>query len=116
VQKTDSAVHVQKTEHVQKEEPASASPEKTDPLPIPDLPLEPKPVTKASGKDTESARSSRLSLLPPDPPPEVPPHRTAAPNPLRNSVMEIPPPPPPIPKSGPSSGPVLPPPDSDTRD
>ncbi len=108
-----SAVHKRKIEHVQKEEPASAPPEKIEPLPIPELPPEPKPLTKASGKDADQARLPRLSLLPPDPPPDVPLHRAAVANPARNSVIEMPPPPPPIPKSGPSSGPVLPSPDPD---
>ena len=68
---------------------------------------EPKPKSKSAKKQTDAAQPSKLSLLPPDPPPDVPipMHRTTSP--ASNLHISEPPPPPPIPKSS-SGGPVLP--------
>ncbi len=109
-------VNVQSAIHVQKEETAGASPAKMEVHPEPDLPPEPKPMSKASQISSDPARLPRLSLLPPDPPPEVPAHRTTAASSSRNSFMDLPPPPPPIPRSAPSSGPTLVPTDPDAKE
>jgi hypothetical protein len=99
--KSENSVH--SAIHVQKEEAISTPPPKVEELPIPDLPPEPKPMSKASGIKTEGERSPKLSLLPPDPPPDLPAHRTSSANPSRKSLDELPPPPPPIPRSTGSS-------------
>jgi len=78
----------------------------TESPPLPEPIPEPKPKSKSAKNDKDSARLPRLSLLPPDPPPDVPMHRTTAPAPAFR--MTEPPPPPPVPKSSSSSGPVLP--------
>jgi len=107
--------------HIQKEEVAAppsmtASPSMTStPMtsttitespPLPEPIPEPKPKTKSAKNDKDSVRLPRLSLLPPDPPPDVPLHRTNTPA----TALRIaePPPPPPVPRSSSSGGPVLP--------
>jgi hypothetical protein len=110
--------------HVQKEEAVSTPSTTTNPTsrnststtssaiitespPLPEPIPESKPKTKSTKKDNDPARLPKLSLLPPDPPPDFPAHRTNAPG--KDSRMTEPPPPPPIPKSSSSSsGPILP--------
>jgi hypothetical protein len=85
----------------------SESPPMPEPIP------EPKPKGKSTKKESDAARLPKLSLLPPDPPPDVPMHRTSSPA----AALRIPepPPPPPIPRSSTSSGPILPADDSEPR-
>jgi hypothetical protein len=113
-----SAVHVQKEETtssatmvvspppIPSTPVAVSSTTTTEPPPLPDPVPEPKPKTKSAKKDNDAARLPRLSLLPPDPPPDVPLHRSNAPATAFRTAE--PPPPPPIPKSSSSSGPILP--------
>ncbi len=107
-------IKVQSPVHAEKEEPVSASPKKLEMPPMPE-PVkeskptsESKPISKTTSNDSDS-HQPRLSLLPPEPPPEVRNHRTpAAASPSRKSIPEMPPPPPPIPKSADAGGPALP--------
>jgi len=99
---------LQPTISVKKEEAASKAPAKAEELPIPELPPEPKPMSKAPESKPDLVRQPRLSLLPPDPPPELSGHRTPAAGSSRNSALDLPPPPPPIPKSGGSGGQAIP--------
>jgi hypothetical protein len=106
-------IKVQSAVHAEKEEPVSASAKKLEMPPMPE-PVkeskpnsESKPMSKAASSDSDS-RQPRLSLLPPEPPPEVRNHRTPAASPSRKSIPEMPPPPPPIPKSADAGGPALP--------
>jgi len=128
--RADAEVH--QAVHVQKEEAASSSSMTSSPPststssssktsaststetpPQPEPVPEPKPKSKAAKKENDAAKLPRLSLLPPDPPPDVPMHRTSSPaSALRTPE---PPPPPPIPKSSSSSGPILPSDDSEPR-
>jgi len=91
--------------HVQKEEMTSAA--STTPPPLPEAVPEPKPKSKSSANSSDPARSSRLSRLPDEPPPEFSArHSVPAIGPTR--FLDMPPPPPPIPKPSPVSGPALP--------
>jgi hypothetical protein len=109
-------VKVQSANHVEKDDNVGAPPVKTDVPSGPDLPPEPKPMSKTSGNSSDPPRMPKLSLLPPDPPPDFPAHRTTAANTARNSFMDMPPPPPPVPKSSTSSKSALPSADSDSKE
>jgi len=93
--------------HVQKEEMAGAASTTSPPPPLPEAVPEPKPKSKSSANSSDPARSSRLSRLPDEPPPEFSArHSVPAIGPTR--FLDMPPPPPPIPKPSPASGPALP--------
>ena len=93
--------------HVQKEETTSAASTTSPPPPLPEAVPEPKPKSKSSANSSDPARSSRLSRLPDEPPPEFSArHSVPAIGPTR--FLDMPPPPPPTPKPSPSSGRALP--------
>jgi hypothetical protein len=111
--------------HSEKEETVSASCKKVEtpamPEPIKESKTksesesksESKPISKSNESDSHQPR---LSLLPPDPPPDVHGHRTTPSSSARKSIPEMPPPPPPIPKSADSNGPALPSADPEVND
>jgi hypothetical protein len=93
--------------HVQKEEMAGAASTAPASPPLPEAVPEPKPKSKSSANSSDPARSSRLSRLPDEPPPEFS-ARHSVPAIAPTRFLDMPPPPPPIPKPSPVSGPTLP--------
>jgi hypothetical protein len=73
--------------------------------PLPEPVHESKSKSKSAAINSEPVRLPRLSALPPEPPPDIPVHRSSSPTTSRLTDV---PPPPPIPKPQPTSGPVLP--------
>jgi hypothetical protein len=90
---------------VEKKETASSSPMTEELPPSPEPVHESKSKGKSATINSEPVRLPRLSALPPEPPPDIPVHRSSSPTTSRLTDV---PPPPPIPKPQPASGPVLP--------
>jgi len=89
-----------------KKEEAANSPLMTaESPPLPEPVHESKSKSKSAANNSEPVRLPRLSALPPEPPPDIPVHRSSSPTTSRLTDV---PPPPPIPKPQPAGGPVLP--------